>query len=115
MYSEVFNVVGKIDLFDTQTNTLIERKSKVKKIYHGYILQLYAQLFCMEEQGYSVQHLCIHSLRDNKRYPVDLPTQKQREEFAQLLKEIRTFSIYGSKEKISQNKLDNCIYKIFYA
>lgn len=115
VYSEKYNIVGKIDLFDTQTSTLIERKNKVKKIYDGYILQLYAQMFCLEERGFVVKHLKIHSLEDNKRYSIPLPTIQDKKNFRKLLNQIRKLNICSFEESISESKLDNCIYKIFYA
>ena len=35
--------------------------------------------------------------------------------FIKLLKQIRSFTPIGFIEEINQGKLDNCIYKIFYA
>ena len=115
VYSEEYNIVGKIDIFDTKTNSLIERKRTVKRIYNGYILQLHAQMFCLEEVGYTVRNLYIHSLTDNKRYNIPLPTKKDRENFAKLLKSIRSYDHTSGPEDISASKLDNCIYKVFYA
>jgi CRISPR-associated exonuclease Cas4 len=115
VFSEKYILVGKIDIFDKDTNTLIERKNLVKNIYDGYILQLYAQMFCLEEVGYKVENLKIHSLQDNKRYSIPLPTKKDKVEFKKLLDRIRSFDPTKYKEEINPNKLDNCIYKIFYA
>ncbi len=115
VYSEKYNLVGKIDIYDQKTQTLIERKNQVKKIYDGYILQLYAQMFCMQEAGYEVKALKIHSLTDNKRYSIPLPSRIDKTKFSKLLKQIRTLDISKFKENINPNKLDNCIYKIFYA
>ena len=41
VYSDEYKIVGKIDLYDEISKTLIERKKFVKKIYDGYIFQLY--------------------------------------------------------------------------
>ena len=51
IYSSRFNLMGKIDIYDSDKKFLIERKYKVNKIYRGYLLQLYAQFFCLEEMG----------------------------------------------------------------
>jgi len=115
VYSSKYNLVGKIDIYDTQTKTLIERKNMVQAIYDGYILQLYAQMFCMEEKGYEIKALKIHSLKDNKRYNIPLPTKKDKQNFSRILKQIRSFDLMKTKEEINQNKLNNCIYKVFYA
>lgn len=115
IYSSKYNLVGKIDVYDQETKTLIERKNLVKKIYKGYILQLYAQMFCMQEAGYEIKNLKIHSLKDNKRYTIALPVKKDKISFAKLLNKIRRLEISSFKEEINKNKLDNCIYKVFYA
>ena len=43
VYSEKYQVSGKIDIYDTDKKMLIERKKHLNKIYDGYIFQLYAQ------------------------------------------------------------------------
>ncbi len=92
VYSEKYGLLGKIDIYDRETKALIERKTKVKKIYKGYIYQLYAQYFCLKEMGYEVKKLIIHSLKDNKNYYVNLPTSEDEKEFSALLKRIRDFN-----------------------
>ena len=49
VYSEKYKLCGKIDIFNTETKNLVERKNKVEKIYDGYKYQLYAQYYCMLE------------------------------------------------------------------
>ena len=66
VYSDEYKIVGKIDLYDEISKTLIERKKFVKKIYDGYIFQLYAQYYAMTEMGYEINHLEVRSLDDNK-------------------------------------------------
>lgn len=73
VYCERYNLIGKIDLYNKSTKVLTERKKRVKTIYDGYIFQIYAQYFAMEEMGYCVDRLIIHSMDDNKNYPIDLP------------------------------------------
>lgn len=91
VYSVKYNIGGKIDLYDQKTKTLIERKTKVKKIYDGQRFQLYAQMFALEEAGYQVQHLRIHSLQDNKRYDIPLPDRTEVKRFEQVLTNIRSY------------------------
>src|SRR5690606_537807 len=88
VWCEKYGLMGKIDIYDTKEKALIERKAKVKNIYQGYLYQLYAQYFALREMGYEVNKMFIHSLDDNKRYPVDLPTSEQEEEFAQLIEKM---------------------------
>lgn len=49
IYSDKYKLCGKIDIFNTETKNLVERKNKVEKIYDGYKYQLYAQYYCMLE------------------------------------------------------------------
>lgn len=114
VYSEKYKLVGKIDIYDQKNKILIERKNLVKKIYDGYIFQLYAQMFALQEAKYEVKELKIHSLIDNKRYDIPMPTKKDEKRFANLIKKIRKFNIMEDRENISKEKLDNCIYKVFY-
>jgi len=91
VYSEKYNTMGKIDLYDRETGTLIERKTKIKKIYDGYRYQLYAQYFCMTEMGYPVKKLIARSLEDNKNYEIPVPGEKETKEFENVLVEMRSF------------------------
>ena len=111
VYSSKYGLMGKIDIYDKETKSLIERKAKIKKIYNGYRYQLYAQMFCLQEMGYKVEKLFVHSLMDNKRYKVDLPTKDDIEEFEKLIKEINNFNPSSFDKKINKNKCDNCIYR----
>ena len=54
IYSDVLKIAGKIDLYDKKTGMLTERKRKIKKVYDGYLLQLYGQYICLSEMGYVV-------------------------------------------------------------
>jgi len=111
VYSEKYKIMGKIDIYDTETKTLIERKTKVKKIFDGYIYQLYAQYFCLKEMGYDIQKIVLHSLKDNKNYEILLPTQKDEKEFEELINKIWSFD---SKQLINHHcpKCDKSIYGI---
>lgn len=92
VYSERYNVMGKIDIYDSKTKTLIERKTKVKHVCKGYRFQLYAQYFCLVEMGYKIEKLVIRSLQDNKRYAIPLPTMSDTYEFSNLLQQMRQFN-----------------------
>lgn len=112
VYSEQHQLAGKIDIYDTETETLVERKRLVKHIYDGQRYQLYAQMLCMEEMGYTISGLLIHSLADNKRYEVPLPDTEESQKFLTLLETIRTADeqIYTA---LSDNleKCKRCIYQ----
>ena len=91
VYSEKYNLVGKIDIFDKESGELIERKTRIKKIYQGYVYQLWAQYFCLKEMGYQPKKLFLHSLEDNQRYEIQLPTKEQEKEFENLIKKMKEF------------------------
>jgi len=110
IYSEKLGLAGKIDLFDLESGYLIERKYKVKKIFDGYRFQLYAQMYCLQEMGYAVKKLYIHSLSDNSRYEVKMPDKTEEHKFKLLVKEIKEY-IPGRNIIKSKNKCDNCIYR----
>lgn len=91
VYSTTYNVSGKIDMYDIQTKTLIERKTKIRELYDGYRYQLYAQYFCLLDMGYEVTNMTIRSLSDNKSYPIPLPSLQEKNEFESILNQIRSF------------------------
>lgn len=91
VYSQTYEIMGKIDMYDTQTKTLIERKTRIKRIFEGYIYQLYAQYFCLEEMGYQVKRLVLRSLEDNKNYEVKIPTEAEKRRFEGVLNAIKNF------------------------
>ncbi len=110
IYSEKCGLIGKVDIFDVRNGSLVERKYKVKKLFDGYKYQLYAQLFCLEEMGYKVRALNIHSLSDNKRYKIPLPSKEEVVRFETLIDKIRNYQLTG-KIKKNLNKCGYCIYK----
>ncbi len=110
IFSEKYRLCGKIDIYDSQEKMLIERKTKIKKIYDGYKYQLWAQYFCMMEMGFEVEKLKIHSLEDNKNYFLDLPDKKEILEFEDLISQIRKFNIKNKNFVQNPEKCKNCIY-----
>ena len=111
VYSEKYGLCGKIDVFDTQKGILIERKYRIKKIYDGFKYQLFAQMFCLEEMGYKVNELYLYSKVDNKKYPIELPTAKDKEEFQHLVDQINHFNIAKDEIVVNEEKCNMCIYK----
>jgi len=111
VYSDEYGIAGKIDVFDTKTNTLIERKKKINTIYDGHKYQLYAQMICLKEMGYSVDALKIHSLSDNKRYDISLPNEEEWKKFEAVLDEMKNFSAKTAKVLNNSTKCARCIYK----
>ena len=109
VFSAQYGIIGKIDIYDTKKQELIERKRMIKKIYNGYLFQLYAQKLCLEEMGYPVKKMKLYSLVDNRVYPVEIG-EKQKELFWQTLSEIRSFSFHKNTN-VSKAKCSACIYR----
>lgn len=114
VYCERYGLVGKIDTFFVDTGILVERKTKVKRIYDGYRYQLYAQFFALTEMGYKVEQLFIHSLTDNKRYPIPIPNQADVAAFEQVLTSMRSFDIAKSQHVCNPKTHETSIYKELY-
>lgn len=93
VYSSRLGIKGKIDIYDIKKQYLIERKYHVKRIYTGYRYQLYAQMYCLNETGFRVKKLFIHSISDNKRYEIPLPSAKEKNQFEKLIIHMKNFDI----------------------
>lgn len=104
VYSEKYNLGGKIDIYDCEKKMLIERKTRIKdgRIHTGQRYQLYAQMYAMREMGYPVEHLRIHSLEDNKRYIVPLPSFQEETNFISTLWAMRTYDFTKDAESCQQ-------------
>jgi len=111
IYSEKYNLAGKIDIYDLENKILIERKNKIKKIYDGYRYQLYAQHFCLKEMGYEVKQLFLHSLSDNKRYQIDLPRDREKTDFENIIEKINDFNLLKNNFTENPAKCEQCIYR----
>jgi len=109
VYSEEYRLMGKIDIYNKQTKTLIERKNKIKHIYDGYRLQLIAQKVCLGEMGYKVDDFIIHSLSDNKRHVLDKPNKQDILNLEEIIEAIRSFT-FDSVQSSNKHKCNNCIY-----
>ena len=112
VYSSVWSLCGRVDVFDTRTACLTERKKKIKKLYDGFVFQMYAQCYCLREMGYTVKKLRLHSLDDNKNYPVPLPedNKEMAKRFKNLLEDIKSFDLEkGFSPEITKCK--KCIYR----
>jgi CRISPR-associated exonuclease Cas4 len=112
VFSQEFELIGKIDIFDKDQKILIERKNKINQIYQGHIYQLWAQYFCLLEEGFEIKKLKIYSISDNKNYWLEIPTAKQKEEFGELVKKVQTDYLFHGSE--NQNKNTNSIYQEYY-
>jgi len=109
VYSEKYLLMGKIDIYDTKTKTLRERKNKIVKIYDGYKLQLVAQKVCLEEMGYEVKNIEMYSISDNKVWKLEY-TKEDLKKMEETVKKIRNFDFQNNDIKINEEKCNNCIY-----
>lgn len=112
VYSEKYNIVGKIDIFDIDTGILTERKRQIKNIYDGYVFQLYAQYFALCEMGYIVKKIQLYSMIDNKKYPISLPDDDKEmfDKFEQLIDVMKSFKLDDFVQTNSE-KCARCIYE----
>jgi len=110
VYSDMYKLAGKIDIYDFEKRALVDRKYKIKQIFDGYKYQLYGQYFGMHELGYDVDSLFLHSLSDNKRYEIDLPVGAELKRFNKLIRDIRAFYKNRVDPDVPIEKCQNCIY-----
>lgn len=112
VFSEKYNICGKIDVFDVQKEKLIERKREVKTVYDGYIFQVYAQCFGLREAGYHVREIVIHDLIHNKNYSIPLPENDSKMflKFENLINDINSFDLELTPFIADISKCENCIY-----
>jgi len=108
--SQEYGLVGKIDIYDQETKTLIERKAHIEHVYEGYKWQVFGQIVCLEEMGFEVMEAMLHSLSDNKKYPVEI-TQEDWEKFFDLLEEIRMYDMENAPMATNKEKCERCIYR----
>ncbi|MBE5923847.1 MAG: type V CRISPR-associated protein Cas4 [Lachnospiraceae bacterium] len=112
IYCEKYNLVGKIDMYDTSTGVLTERKRKINKIYDGYVYQLFAQYFALKEMGYDVKKIQFYSISDNKKYPIPLPEDDKEMfiKFETVINSIKNFEMDGYIQS-NVEKCKHCIYE----
>lgn len=111
VYSEKYNILGKIDTFNIETGELVERKRSIVKIYDGYIFQIYAQYFSLIEMEFNVKTLSLYSLIDNKKFNIRLPSEdfEMEQKFEKLIDKISKYNLSDPIE-VNENKCKNCIY-----
>jgi len=111
VYNEEMRIIGKIDIYDIERQSLIERKNKIKKVYDGFRYQLYAQYFCLIEMGMPVKQIFLHSLSDNKRINLSLPDENDKNKLIALLSQMRNFKVdVNILLRPNKNKCLQCIY-----
>ncbi len=112
VFCEKYNIIGKIDTFDSEKGILTERKKKIKTIYDGYIFQIYAQYFALIEMGYIVNELRLYSMDDNRMYKIAKP-ENDRDKLYKFEKVISDMNSMGfdSFRQSNKEKCRKCIYE----
>lgn len=112
VYSEEYHVMGKIDTIYLKTGLLVERKKKIRRIYDGYVFQLYAQYFALTEMGYQVNKIQMYSMDDNRKYDVTLPANDpvMMDKFRETVNALLTFDLEGFQQG-NEEKCKHCIYE----
>ena len=108
--SERFGLYGKIDLYRPKLGLLIERKYELKNIYRGQIYQLWAQMYCLTEMGYPVSRLSFYEISHNRMIPVELPSEREEQEFVAFIQEFRAFDPERAAFIPNPKKCRKCIY-----
>lgn len=93
VYSERFRIMGKIDIYDEKKKLLVERKTRIKTLWPGYVYQVYGQYFAMTEMGYEIEQIALHSLKTNKRYFLPIPTEQDEKRFGFFIGQMHAFDI----------------------
>ena len=109
VFSERYGLMGKIDVFKIKEKLLVERKYQLKQIYQGQIYQLWAQMFCLQEMGYEVEHLAFYEISTNKTIPVNYPSSEDIRAFEQFLLSFRNYDTIQPFQP-NLNKCHHCIY-----
>ena len=112
IYSEKYNLSGKIDLFDVDTGILTERKNRIVNIYDGYVFQVYAEYFCLKEMGYEVNSIRLYSMVDNKVFPLEKP-EENNEMYNKFISTLDSMEKFNLENFVPQNinKCEKCIYE----
>ena len=112
VYCEKYDLIGKIDIYDSDKKVLRERKRKISNVYDGYIFQLYAQYFSLTEMGYAVRQLRLYSMDDNKIYNIQKPEvdAAMYQKFERLISDVQSFSIEIFRQD-NPAKCSRCIYE----
>jgi CRISPR-associated protein Cas4 len=111
VYSEKYNLCGKIDIFFQDKGVLRERKKNITRIYDGYILQLYAQYYCLAEMGYTVNKLELYGMDTNKIFQIPKPEEDEamRQKFENVINDMNSYNLNADFTP-NIHKCEKCIY-----
>lgn len=109
VYSEKDGLMGKIDVYKTREKFLIERKYQLRQIYQGQVYQLWAQMFCLQEMGYEVEHIAFYEISTKRTIPVNLPLPEDIIRFEHFLQSFRDYNP-NQPFQPNLNKCRHCVY-----
>lgn len=109
VYSEKYRLMGKIDVYKIKERCLIERKYQLKQIYQGQIYQLWAQMLCLQEMGYEVEHIAFYEISTKKTIPINVPSSDEIKGFEHFLLSFRSYDPIQPFHP-NLNKCRHCIY-----
>ncbi|OHA06993.1 MAG: type V CRISPR-associated protein Cas4 [Candidatus Sungbacteria bacterium RIFCSPLOWO2_01_FULL_54_21] len=109
VYSERFGIMGRIDIYDEKKKLLVERKTRIKTLWPGYVYQVYGQYFAMREMGYRIEQIALHSLKNNKRYFLPIPTERDEKRFGFFIDQMRAFDI----RRYKNHRCHKCMRSIY--
>lgn len=109
IFSEKYRIFGKIDVYNADSHTLIERKNNLKNIFQGQIFQLWAQYLCMSEMGYTIDAICFYEITTKKTTPIRIPNEIDIAKFEEFLNSYRNFNPREFYQN-NTNKCSHCIY-----
>jgi len=112
VFSETYNLMGKIDLFEVKTGRLIERKNRIAVIYDGYVFQVYAQCLALREMEFIVKEIILRDRTHNKNFPIPLPEDDPEMfgKFEKVIQDLNRFDMNDPDFRPNQEKCLNCIY-----
>lgn len=110
VYCEKYGLLGRIDVYDESTRTVTERKWSISAVWEGFRLQLHAQYFALEEMGFPVAYLRLHSQKDNQTYEVPLPTEQDAHRLEEVIAQMRAFR-FETPYSPNPRKCAGCIYR----
>lgn len=108
--SPTLRIYGKLDVYNEVTGELVERKRLIKQIHDGYKMQVFAQYYCLQEMGYKVSTIALHSLADNTRYQLGKPSDADMQKLKNLIHEIHTYQPTFADLETPANKTLLSIY-----
>jgi len=107
--SNKLGVYGKIDTYYVNLERLVESKYEIKTLYRGYYYQIWCHYFALTEMGFKVKELQFYAIKNNKIYPIPIPTKADYEELRAHIKKIAWFD-FEQKINVNPAKCKHCIY-----